>query len=123
MKSSAVSFLKIAKSERGNVESALVIIPLLILFLLGMQLSIYVHSRNTEKLLAQDDANTRAISGESSLGDEFLHIESSGEGRGLNLLITHRRSQVRDVLPGALGLSVKSRGIEVSGIAVVETYP
>jgi hypothetical protein len=106
--------------QRGNVESALVLVPLLILFLIGMQLSLAVHERNVERMKVQNEASTRAISGEFEDGDEFLHIESSGDSQNLDLLITHRESSVRDLLPSFLNGGSADRRVDLSGFAVIE---
>ena len=50
------------QKEDGNVESALVMIPMLILFLIGVQLLVSINIRNTHMALAQGDASARAIS-------------------------------------------------------------
>jgi hypothetical protein len=111
---------KLAKSEDGNVESALVIIPLLILFIMGMQISIYSHARNFEKIRAQDSASTRAISGEFAEGDEFLHLEGSGDGQNLDLLITKRESRLSNFPPNIFVGNQNSKAIAVQGFAVIE---
>jgi len=111
---------KFIKDERGNVESAMVLIPLLILFLIGMQLSLAVHARNIERMHSQNEASVRAISGEFDESDEFLQIDSSGDGQNLDLLITRRQVSLQDLLPGFLGGSSSNRSVEVSGIAIVE---
>ena len=108
------------RDERGNVESAMVLVPLLILFLIGMQLSLAIHGRNIERMHSQNEASMRAISGEFDSADEFLHIDSSGDGQNLDLLIARRQAHVQDLLPGFLGGSSADRTIDVSGIAIVE---
>lgn len=47
--------------EDGNVESALVIIPLMILFLIGAQIIAATNIRNADLAMAQGDAAARAI--------------------------------------------------------------
>ena len=113
-------FKKITQDDRGNVESALVLIPLLILFLIGMQLSLAIHGRNIERMLSQNEASVRAISGAFDSSDEFLHIDSSGDGQNLDLLVTSRKTKLQDLLPSFLGGSSSNRTIDVSGIAIVE---
>ena len=108
------------RSERGNVESALVIIPVLILFLLGMQLSLLSHSRNFLKLHAQDEASTRAISGDFRASDEFIHIENSETSQNLDLLVTRQKSSLVNLLPVPFGNLSGDRNIEVSGVAIIE---
>lgn len=120
MKWIARAFLRALRSERGSVESALVIIPLMVLFLLGMQLSLFAHSRNMSKLHSQDEASIRAISGNFDDSDEFIHIESSGSNQNLDLLITRRESQLRNFIPGTIGSSSSRRSVDVQGMAIVE---
>lgn len=95
------------------MESSIVLIPLLTLFLTGMQISMTVHTRNMEKIAAQSDASQRALEGEFQEGDEFIHIANSGTRGGLDLLVSHRERTI-----GALIGS--DRKAEVDGIAIVE---
>lgn len=112
--------LRIVRDERGNAESALVLVPLLILFLIGAQISLAIHFRNLGRVEAQNNASIRAISGEFADDDSFIHIESSGDGQNLDLLVTRSDGKVRDILQGFLGGASKSREVEVEGIAIVE---
>ncbi len=112
--------LQIARDTRGNAESTLVLIPLLILFLIGMQISLATHSRNVERMQVQDEASIRAISGDFQDGDNFIHIESSGDSQNLDLLITHRTREIHDLLPGLLRGTSSGREVSVGGIAIVE---
>ena len=61
-KQAKVRIFQLLQKEDGNVESALVLIPMLILFLIGVQLIVATNIRNTELALAQGDASARAIS-------------------------------------------------------------
>ena len=112
--------LHLLRCDRGSVESALVLVPLMLLFLAGMQIATAAHTRNVEKIDAQNSASTRAISGEFESGDEFIHIDSSGDGQNLDLLITRRRSSLTDLLPGFLGGGSSGREVTVDGMAIVE---
>ncbi len=112
--------LQIARDNRGNAESTLVLIPLLILFLIGMEISLATHSRNVERMQVQDEASIRAISGDFQDGDNFIHIESSGDSQNLDLLITHRTREIHDLLPGLLSGTSSGREVSVGGIAIVE---
>jgi hypothetical protein len=111
---------RLLADERGNAESSLVLVPLLILFLVGMQLATTVHARNTTLLDAQADATTRAISGEFVSGDEFIHIDTSGDGQNLDLLVTSRRMSVMDLLPGFLSGQSSRREINLHGLSIIE---
>ena len=105
--------LRFAKSERGNSESALVLIPLMTLFLIAMQISVAVHARNMEKISVQSVASQRALTGDFQVGDEFIHISNSGTRGGLDLLVTHKESRLPDLLGN-------ERSSKVDGIAIVE---
>ena len=112
--------LQIARDNRGSTESILVLIPLLILFLMGMQISLATHSRNVERMNVQNEASVRAISGDFQEGDNFIHIESSGDGQNLDLLITRREKGIKDLLPGFMSGVTSGREVSVDGIAIVE---
>jgi hypothetical protein len=114
------SFNRIWGDQRGSVESALVLIPLLVLFLIGMQISLAIHARNVGRIEAQNSASVRAISGDFEEGDSFIHIESSGDSQNLDLLITRREDSVQDLIPGFLGGVSAHREIGVEGLAIVE---
>lgn len=107
-------------SDRGSVESSMLIAPLLILFLMGMQIAVTAHSRNIEKMRAQDGASVRAISGEFLPGDQFIHIDGSGDGQNLDLIISHREANVIAFLPNLERVLGRKPRIAVDGIAVVE---
>lgn len=85
-----------------------------------MQISLATHSRNVERMNVQNEASVRAISGDFQEGDNFIHIESSGDGQNLDLLITHREKGIKDLLPGFLSQVTSGRKVSVDGIAIVE---
>jgi hypothetical protein len=114
------TLVRISKEERGSVESALVLIPLLILFLIGMQISLAIHARNIGRVEAQNNASVRAISGEFQDNDNFIHIESSGDNQNLDLLITRSERTFQNLLPGFLTGASSARKVGVEGIAIVE---
>lgn len=108
------------RSSRGSSESAMVLIPLLLLFLIGIQISIAIHERNLLKISAQDEAGKRAISGDFEAGDEFIHIENSGDGQNLDLVIVRKEGQLINLIPHFLNDEASSRALEVNGFAIVE---
>ena len=114
------TIVRLSKEERGSVESALVLVPLLILFLIGIQISLAIHARNIGRVEAQNNASVRAISGEFQENDNFIHIESSGDNQNLDLLVTQSDRTFQNLIPGFLtgASSVKKVGVE--GIAIVE---
>ena len=107
-------------NEKGNTESALVLIPLLTLFLVASQITIAIHGRNMTKISAQDGASTRAISGNFEETDTFLHIESPDPHQNLDLLISHKKGFLPKIVPGLEEVMGTKKEIDVTGIAIVE---
>ena len=111
-------YLQFLKKEDGNVESALVLIPMLILFLVGVQLIVATNIRNTEMALAQGEASARAISHQYQLGDEVLEV--GGRIQKIQVLITHRTHILPQIVPGLVALMGGNPVSDVVGIAVIE---
>ena len=105
--------LSFLKCHRGNVESALVLIPLLSLFLIATQINVAIHSRNMEKVAVQDQASQQALSGEFGESERFLPIYSPDPNHNLDLVVSTRESD----LPTIFG---QKRRVEVRGIAIIE---
>lgn len=110
--------LRYLKKEDGNVESALVLIPMLILFLIGMQLIVATNIRNVEMALAQGDASARAISHQFQLSDEVLEV--GGRIEKIQVLVTHRTHLLPQIVPGLVALMGGNPVSDVVGIAVIE---
>ena len=107
-----------AAREDGNVESALVIIPLLVLFLTGAQVIAATNLRNADLAMAQGDAAARAISQEFKPDDEIIEI--GGRVQRIRVLVSHRSRTVPQLLPGLIELMGGSPVTDVVGVAVVE---
>ena len=110
--------LQFLQKEDGNVESALVLIPMLFLFLVGVQLIVATNIRNTEMALAQGEASARAISHQYQLGDEV--VEVGGRIQKIQVLITHRTHILPQIVPGLVALMGGNPVSDVVGIAVIE---
>ena len=110
--------LKLMANEEGNVESALVLIPMLVLFLIGIQLIVATNIRNADMALAQGDAAARAISHNFQSGDELLEV--GGRIEKINVLVTHRSHTLPQLVPGLVDLLGGAPATDVVGIAVVE---
>jgi len=113
-------FLHVIAKEDGNVESALVLIPMLVLFLIGIQVIIATNIRNADMALAQGDASARAISHNYQSGDEI--VEVGGRIEKIKVLITHRSQTLPQLVPGLVGLMGGAPATDVVGIAVVEPF-
>ena len=117
-KQAKVRIFQLLQKEDGNVESALVLIPMLILFLIGMQLIVATNIRNTEMALAQGEASARAISHQYQLGDEVLEV--GGRIQKIQVLVTHRTHILPQIVPGLVALMGSNPVSDVVGIAVIE---
>ncbi len=104
--------------EDGNVESALVIIPLLVLFLIGAQIIAATNLRNADLAMAQGDAASRAISQEFYPDDEIIEI--GGRVEKIRVLITHRSHTIPQLVPGLIELMGGVPTTDVVGVAVIE---
>ena len=107
-----------AAREDGNVESALVIIPLLILFLIGVQVIAATNLRNADLAMAQGDAAARAISHQIYADDEIVEI--GGRIEKIRVLVTHRSHTIPQLLPGLIELMGGVPATDVVGISVIE---
>jgi hypothetical protein len=110
--------LRLLAKEDGNVESALVLIPMLVLFLIGIQIIVATNIRNADLALAQGDAAARAISHNYQNGDELLEV--GGRIEKINVLVTHRSHTLPQLVPGLVDLLGGAPATDVVGIAVVE---
>ena len=117
-KQARAKYLEFLQKEDGNVESALVLIPMLILFLIGVQLIVATNIRNTEMALAQGDASARAISHQYQPGDEVLEV--GGRIQKIQVLVTHRTHMLPQLVPGLVALMGGNPVSDVVGIAVIE---
>ena len=104
--------------EDGNVESALVLIPLLIVFLIGVQVIAATNIRNADLAMSQGDAAARAISQEFHPDDELIEI--GGGVEKIQVLVTHRSRSVPQLVPGLIELLGGAPATDVVGIAVIE---
>jgi len=104
--------------DDGNVESALVLIPMLFLFLIGAQVIAATNLRNADLAMAQGEAAERAISQEFNFGDEVMEI--GGGVEKIRVLITHRSHTVLQLVPGLIELFGGAPKTQVVGISVIE---
>jgi hypothetical protein len=107
-------------SERGNVESAMVLIPLLFLFLCGAQLTSSVFIRNFEMAKVQSEASSRAISHELNPQDSILPIENQSRWGTQKLLVVKREREIPIIVPGLSKILGDRLISSVTGVAVME---
>jgi hypothetical protein len=106
------------RREDGNVESALVLIPMLFLFLIGAQIIAATNLRNSDLAMAQGDAANRAISQQFHAEDEVIEI--GGGIEKIRLLVTHRSHSVLQLVPGLIEIFGGAPKTQVVGISVIE---
>lgn len=111
---------RIIKDERGTVESSLVLIPLIFLFLIGIQLILAIGMRDADSLTASDQASTRAISGNFSQSDREEKLESPDRFSNLSLLITTQSRKIPQLVPGLAALLGRDLETDGRGVAVIE---
>jgi hypothetical protein len=112
------------REESGVVESALVIIPLLVLFLISIQLIIAVNMRNIDLAEAQGRATSVAIGTEQGDADQIVSFFTTGSRGDLRMVVSHQGRRIPDLFSGLISfMHLSIRSTEVSGIAVMENGP
>ena len=112
--------ISMLRRDDGNVESAMVLIPLLILFMIGIELIAATNLRNGDAAIAQGEASRRAISGEVFSQDEVIELNSPDKFAHIRVLITHRSTAVPQLIPGLIALMGGSPATDVKGAAIME---
>jgi hypothetical protein len=112
--------VKGAQNESGSVESALVLIPLLILFLITMQIGVAINFRNLDRAFAQSEASERAISGQYLATDQLIEINPLGLFNTFGLLLSKKESNIPTFIPYFGNLFDRAHHTDVTGIAVIE---
>ena len=113
--------VKGVQDESGSVESAFVLIPLLILFLVTMQIGVAINFRNVDRTFAQSEASERAISGQFTSADRVMEVNPFGTFNTLGILITRKVSSIPILIPFVGSFINRGHHSEVTGIAVLET--
>lgn len=112
------------RDQEGAVESALVVIPLMALFLIAIQLIVAVNYRNLDLTYAQSAASTEAISAVVPASDEVISFSSPHSFDDLQLVVSHRTRFIPRIVPSLPFLNgMETPFTEVSGIAVMERRP
>ncbi|MFM8448257.1 MAG: hypothetical protein ACKN92_08895 [Candidatus Nanopelagicaceae bacterium] len=111
--------VKYLHSDAGNIESALVIIPLLALFLATLQLIATVNYRNVDMTATQNRASNQAIWQEINPNDQEIKLASGSPFEKLRLLVVKAEREVPQIFPGISAL-LGGKKIRVTGTAVIE---
>lgn len=114
------SVRNLLKDERGNIESALVLIPLIFLFLISMQLITSIYCRNIQSARVQNEASVKAISGVFEEGDRVVDFSRGYWFNNLHLVVTRKNSAIPTLIPGIKEMLDKKFQTELIGTAVLE---
>ena len=112
-------WIKYFHSEEGNVESALVIIPLIALFLATLQLISIVNFQNVDMTASQNRASKQSVWQEINPGDQEIKLDSGSSFEKLRLLVVKTERQIPQIFPGIATL-LGGKKIRTSGTAVIE---
>lgn len=110
-------FAKQLRSERGSVESALVVIPLMTLFLIAFQLVLTINNRNLEAAYAQSSATHSSITGRFEIGDRVINLNSADAFNDLRAVVSTHNQNLPNLVPF---LGSKDRVTSVHGFSILE---
>ena len=111
--------VKYLHSEDGNVESALVIVPLIALFLGTLQLIATVNYRNVDMTSTQNKASYQAVWNQVNPGDQEIKLASGSTFEKLRLIVVKAEREVPQIFPGISRL-LGGKKIRTTGTAVIE---
>ena len=111
------NFAKSLRSERGSVESALVVIPLMTLFLISFQLVLAISSRNIEASYAQSAATHNSITGRFEQGDVIIDLNSPDAFNKLRAVVTTHNRALPNLVPH---LGSQEHAVKVHGFSILE---
>ena len=112
-------FLKYLHSEDGNLESALVLIPLISLFLATLQLIATVNIRNVDMTVAQNQASEQSVWQQINSTDNEVKLASGSPFEKLRLVIVNVERELPQIFPG-INTLMGGRKIRTVGTAVIE---
>lgn len=109
------------QEEDGSVESAFVLIPLLILFLVTMQIGVAINFRNIDRTFVQSEAAERAISGQFNSKDRIMEVNPIGSSNALGILVTRKVRRIPILIPLIGSFINNGHNADLNGIAVIES--
>lgn len=107
------------ESESGNVESALVLIPLISLFLITLQLIATVNLRNVSMAATQNQASLQAVHQVVEPGNQLISLKSGNLFSKLRILVVKTEYAIPQIFPGVVQL-IGGKRLLISGAAVYE---
>ena len=111
--------ISVIKDESGSVESALVMIPLVTLFLITLQLIVTVNFRNIDLTTVQNRASAQATQQQVLNEDRLIKLNSYDFFDQLRLLIVNKKREIPQIFPWVLKI-LGGKQLNLSGVAVFE---
>ena len=112
-------WFKYLHSEDGNVESALVIVPLISLFLATLQLIATINFHNVDMTNSQNQASHQAVWQEIKPGDQEIKLASGSSFEQLRLVVVKLERSIPQIFPGIAAL-LGGKKLHSTGTAVFE---
>ena len=106
-------------SETGSIESALVMIPLISLFLVTLQLIATVNFRNVDMTTVQNRASFQAVQQDVYPEDKVLYLISGDLFSKLRLIVVKAERDLPQIFPGVAQLFGSTK-MKSTGVAVYE---
>ena len=119
MQNNTIRILKRFNKESGNVESGLVIIPLLLLFLATIQLITTINFRNIDFANSQSEASIQSVHQVVESKNQLISLDSGDFRNRLRLLIVKTERDIPSIFPG-LAQILNGRKLHTEGVAVFE---
>ena len=111
--------IKRINAEAGTVESALVLIPLLVLFLATIQLIVTINFRNLDMASTQNQASLQAVHQVIEPGDKLIELRSGDFFTKLRLLVIKSERNLPEIFPGINEL-LGGKKLRTTGVSVYE---
>lgn len=111
--------ISVIKDESGSVESALVMIPLVTLFLITLQLIVTVNFRNIDLTTVQNLASAQATQQQVLNEDRLIKLNSYDFFDQLRLLIVNKKREIPQIFPWVSKI-LGGKQLILSGVAVFE---
>ena len=107
------------RSETGTIESALVMIPLISLFLVTLQLIATVNFRNVDMTAVQNRASFQAVQQDVYPEDKVIYLNSGDLFSKLRLIVVKAERDLPQIFPGVSQLFGSTK-MKSTGVAVYE---
>ena len=107
------------QSVDGSVESALVMIPLIALFLITLQLIVTVNYRNLDLTVAQNRASFQAAQQDIYPEDQVIDMDPANIFNDFKLIVVKIEREIPKIFPGVNSL-IGEKKLKSPGVALIE---